>query len=101
MAHHGRIRHGLFFAHLTLEKSLKALVCKHTRDLAPKIHNLSRLAELAGLALPGGYGEILAEVNAFQMEGRYPKVLTEPPSKERALYYLTRAEEVYQWLMQQ
>ena len=24
----GRTRHGLFFAHLTLEKMLKALVCK-------------------------------------------------------------------------
>jgi HEPN domain-containing protein len=23
------IRHGLFFAHLTLEKTLKALICKH------------------------------------------------------------------------
>jgi len=25
-----RIRHGLFFAHLTLEKTLKALICKHS-----------------------------------------------------------------------
>jgi len=42
-----RIRHGLFLANLALEKALKALVCKATRDLAPRIHNLVRLAELA------------------------------------------------------
>ena len=43
-----RTRHGLFFAHLALEKALKALVCQKTRDLAPRTHNLVRLAEFAG-----------------------------------------------------
>ena len=36
----GRTRHGLFFAHLALEKMLKAHVCQATANLAPKIHNL-------------------------------------------------------------
>lgn len=31
----GRTRHGLFFAHLALEKLLKAFVCRATLDLAP------------------------------------------------------------------
>ena len=31
----GKIRHGLFFAHLALEKILKANVCRATKDLAP------------------------------------------------------------------
>ncbi len=44
-----RIRHGLFWAHLALEKALKAHVCKQTEDLAPRIHNLARLTELAAL----------------------------------------------------
>ncbi len=44
-----RVRHGLFFAHLSLEKLLKTLVCRHTQDLAPRIHNLVRLAELTDL----------------------------------------------------
>ena len=47
----GRIRHGLFFVHLALEKVLKAHVCRQTRDLAPRIHNLVRLAEQAALPL--------------------------------------------------
>lgn len=46
-----RVRHGLFFAHLALEKALKALVCPKTRDIAPRLHNLVRLAEVAGLNL--------------------------------------------------
>jgi hypothetical protein len=36
----GRTRHGLFFAHLALEKMLKAHVCRVTQDLAPRIHPL-------------------------------------------------------------
>jgi len=97
----GRIRHGLFFAHLTLEKILKALVCKHSQDLAPRIHNLSRLSEMAGIALINEYVDVLAEMNAFHIEGRYPESLTVPPTKEEALNYLARAEKVYQWLMNQ
>lgn len=44
-----RRRHGLFFAHLALEKMLKALVCRRTHDVPPRIHNLIRLGKLAGL----------------------------------------------------
>jgi hypothetical protein len=38
-----------FFAHLSIEKALKALVVKATRDLAPLSHNLVLLAEKTGL----------------------------------------------------
>jgi HEPN domain. len=31
----GRTRHGLFFVHLSLEKLLKAHVCRHTQDWLP------------------------------------------------------------------
>jgi HEPN domain-containing protein len=43
----GRVRHALFCAHLALEKALKAHVCRQTNDLAPRLHNLVRLAEMA------------------------------------------------------
>ena len=49
LVHRNRIRHGLFFAHLALEKALKAHVCCVTQDIAPRLHNLVRLAELAEL----------------------------------------------------
>ncbi len=101
LVENGHIRHGLFFAHLTLEKILKALICKHSQDLAPRLHNLSRLSEMTGIALETEYVDILAEMNAFHIEGRYPESLTTPPMKEEALNYITRAEKVYQWLMNQ
>jgi HEPN domain-containing protein len=95
----GRTRHGLFFAHLSLEKILKAIVCKQSQDLAPRLHNLSRLAELAALTLDTGEMEFLAEMNAFHIEGRYPEYMTKPPTKEEALNYMAEAEGVLQWLM--
>jgi HEPN domain-containing protein len=95
----GRTRHGLFFAHLSLEKLLKAHVCRHTQDLAPRLHNLVRLAELAALPLSQAQVDILAEMNAFNIEGRYPDLLIPPPSQDEAKGYLCRAEEVYRWLM--
>ncbi len=33
------------------------------------------------------------------IEGRYPDTLSPPPSQEEALQYMTRAEEVFQWLI--
>ena len=95
----GRTRHGLFFVHLAFEKILKAMVCKHTQDLAPRLHNLIRLSEVAGLSLDQENRAILAEINAFHIEGRYPEPLMAPPSKEEALRYISKAEEVFQWLM--
>ncbi|MDA8124038.1 MAG: HEPN domain-containing protein [Deltaproteobacteria bacterium] len=97
----GRTRHGLFFAHLALEKMLKAIVCKQSQDLAPRLHNLSRLADLASLTPNQGKMEVLAEMNAFHIEGRYPESLAKAPTKEEALNYMARAEGVYQWLMNQ
>jgi HEPN domain-containing protein len=97
----GHTRHGLFFAHLALEKILKAIVCKKSEDLAPRLHNLSRLAELAALTLNTEKLEVLAEMNAFHIEGRYPESLTKPPTKEEALNYMAGAEGVFQWLMNQ
>jgi len=91
-------RHGLFFAHLALEKVLKAHVCHHTQNLAPRIHNLVRLSELTKLNLEEKYIDILAEMNEFNLEGRYPSAIVEPPTPSEAKQYFQQAKEVYQWL---
>jgi HEPN domain-containing protein len=96
-----KVRHGLFFAHLALEKLLKAHVCHQTQNLAPRLHNLSRLAELTALTLSQSQKDILAEMNPFNLEGRYPDFLMPPPSKNEAKSYMRRAREVYEWLMSQ
>jgi HEPN domain-containing protein len=95
----GRTRHALFFAHLALEKALKAHVCRQTNDLAPRMHNLIRLAEIGAVGMSQAHEDVLAEMNAFNLEGRYPDMLMPPPSLPEARDYLTRAEEVLQWLL--
>ena len=94
-----RVRHGLFFAHLALEKDLKARVCRVTQDIAPRLHNLVRLAELAGLDLQPAQVDILAEMNSFNIEGRYPDRLPALSSQEGAEHYMAQADEVFQWLI--
>jgi HEPN domain-containing protein len=94
----GNVRHGLFFAHLALEKALKALVCAHTQELAPRLHNLLRLAELAGMELSSESLDLLAEMNVFSLEGRYPDALSAPPTIEEAREVLSRAAEVLECL---
>jgi HEPN domain-containing protein len=94
-----RSRHGLYFAHLALEKILKAHICKETHDLAPKIHNLIDLAQLANLVLNPHQSDILTEMNSFNIRGRYPDSLSTKPTKEETRYYIRRAEEMFKWLM--
>ena len=94
----GKVRHGLFFAHLTLEKTIKAHVCKATGELASKIHNLVRLSQIASLTLSEDQIDLLAEVNEFNIEGRYPEMLLPPPSREEADGYMIRIHEVLQCL---
>lgn len=101
LIHRKRVRHGLFFAHLALEKILKAIVSLKTQDIPPRLHNLIRLVELAELDMQQIYMDTLAEMNAFNIEGRYPDTLSTPPSQEEAVYYMDKTEKVFQWLINQ
>jgi HEPN domain-containing protein len=95
----GRVRHALFFTHLAVEKALKALACRQTKDLAPRTHNLVRLAEVAGLALGHDRLRVLARLNEFCQAGRYPEVPGRLPSVEEAEVRVAEVREVFLWLM--
>jgi HEPN domain-containing protein len=97
----GNARHGLFLLHLAVEKALKALVCRHTNALAPKEHNLVVLSEMASLSMSEEYREILGAINTFNIEGRYPGSLPPLPQKAEVSGIRKRAEEIYQWLLNQ
>ena len=97
----GKTRHGLFFAHLALEKMLKAHVCKHTNEIAPRSHNLIRLAELSGLTIEESRLDVLAEMNEFNLEGRYPVDFISSPTIPDARKDLRQAKEVFEWLSHQ
>ena len=97
----GRTRHGLFFAHLALEKLLKAHVCRTTGDLAPRIHTLLRLAERTDLSVSEPQRLFLARFDQYQLEGRYPDMLPMAPDIETAGQELRQAQEMFEWLIQQ
>jgi HEPN domain-containing protein len=65
--------HSLFFAHLVLEKLLKAHFVKDNEgDHPPRTHNLIRLASQTRLIISPEDLLLLDRMNDFQMEGRYP-----------------------------
>ena len=96
-----RYRHGLFFTHLALEKILKAHICKKSNELAPRIHNLVRLSEMAAIDLSEDTLNHLADMNEFNLEGRYPIQYIDATSGPEANSYLNKTKEVLAWLVQQ
>jgi HEPN domain-containing protein len=65
--------YSLFFAHLTLEKLLKAHWIKDNEENYPlKTHSLVRLVEGTKLFFTEEELVFLERLNDFQLEGRYP-----------------------------
>lgn len=63
----------LFFAHLVLEKLLKANWVKdNTGNYPPRIHNLVILASKTSLQFNEDEVVFLGRMNDLQLEGRYP-----------------------------
>ncbi|MGD1001593.1 MAG: HEPN domain-containing protein [Candidatus Brocadiia bacterium] len=95
----GHFRHALFFAHLAIEKALKAHVTRKTCEVPPKIHNLTRLAEKAALPLELWQRDFLLAFDAHQLEGRYPDMVSALMDRTEAQAELAKAERGLQWLM--
>jgi len=65
--------HGLFFAHLVIEKLSKAHWVKdNAGDMPPRIHNILRLWQDTQLAPTPAQVKLATRLNDFQLEGRYP-----------------------------
>jgi HEPN domain-containing protein len=94
----GHLRHALFFAHLAVEKMLKAHVTKATGKPPPRIHDLLRLAERAGLSPDKERSKFLAYLQDFCLEGRYPDSRPELPPQDKAESVLSNTREVLEWL---
>lgn len=63
--------HCLFFCHLTLEKSLKALYVLKHNEHAPYIHDLVILAKKIPLQLTMKQTRELETITSFNIQGRY------------------------------
>ncbi len=97
----GKIRHGLFFLHLSLEKIIKAHICRNTGDIAPKLHNLSVLAEMSGIAFQPEQLDLLAEMNPLNIEGRYPDTWGPLPSRTEANMLVQKSGAMLLWMKNQ
>lgn len=97
----GHFRHCLFCAHLALEKMLKAHVVRGTCDVPPRIHNLVRLAHLAGLKLDDERERFLRRFDLHQLEGRYPDSEHVALHDSLVRQELRTATEVLEWLKTQ
>ena len=97
----GHFRQSLFFAHLALEKMLKAHVTSKTKDIPPRIHNLIRLAEIADILLDSEKVGFLRSFDIYQMEGRYPDSTQILIDSKIAKEKLDIAGEIIKWLKAQ
>lgn len=94
----GKCLEGLFFAHLAVEKTLKAHVVKQTQQIPPRTHNLRRLASVARLPLSDDLIDFLVKITLYQLEGRYPTETDFKPTQEFAQEMLKKTAELVSWL---
>jgi len=93
--------YALFFGHLAVEKTLKALYASRIKQHAPPIHNLLRLARLAGLEPDETQTEALLTITAFNIEARYPdlkRAFRQRCTPEFAAREMAQIKEVFRWL---
>lgn len=93
--------HCLFFAHLSMEKILKALYVKEKNEHPPITHNLLMLVKRIGLELDEAQVEHFAEINTFNIEARYPDVkfkFYQKCTAEFAETYMKIIEDLLKWL---
>jgi HEPN domain-containing protein len=94
----------LFIGHLVLEKVLKAFYVRDKKESPPWIHNLVRLAENTKLSLTEEQLTLLADVNDFNIEARYPDYkfsFHKTCTKEFTEEHFSKIKEMYKWLLSQ
>lgn len=94
-----RVLHGLFFAHLVIEKAIKAHVVKATKEIASKSHNLILLSEKAKIEFENDNDIFLGVLMKYQLQGRYPDYNPTIPEKEKVQEYLIKTKELLEWLI--
>lgn len=97
----GRHLYVLFCCQQAVEKMLKALIVLGTRQLPPRVHQLVRLAEAAGLEVEEERADFLRELSAYYIQTRHPVEMAGegfPIKGETVRTILGRTEEIVRWL---
>jgi len=91
----------LFCCQQALEKMLKALIAKQTKEFPPRSHNLTRLAELAISKVPEERADLLRYLSRYYIQSRYPEEIADVAkeiNKEKAQEVFNKTQEMFQWL---
>lgn len=97
----GRYLYVLFCCQQAVEKAIKSIIVKRTSDFPPRLHNLLRLAEVAGIELEPEQEDFVGELSAYYIQTRYPEEIESAASRldrEIAQDTLHKTEEVTAWL---
>jgi len=100
----GDYPYALFFGHLTLEKTLKALYVKEFYDSPPLSHKLVYLSEKIKIILSQEHLELLEIATDFNLEARYPDEkfsFHKKCTKEFTQSNLEKIRGLKTWLLQQ
>ena len=99
----GAYVHGLFFAHLVIEKISKAHWIKDNPDnTPPRTHNIVRLWATTQLAPTDEQIGLATELNRYQLEGRYPEYMRRLRGQTTAVYatqLITEIATLRTWLL--
>jgi HEPN domain-containing protein len=99
LLNNNKINQGLFWAHLALEKALKALVTRQTGATPPFIHDLVRLADLAAIPIDAEQRAFFASCNRFAIHGRYEVPLTSLMTGAELADTWHKIKEAVKWLL--
>jgi len=100
----GRYLYVAFCCQQSVEKRLKAIIVEKTSTVPPRIHDLIRLAERAGIELPQSQFEELDILNSYYIESRYPEELRRLCAgldRKVASRRLQITKDLLSWLVQQ
>ena len=95
--------YALFFGHLAIEKMIKALHVLHKKEHAPPIHNLPRLARLAGISLNEKQKESFVLISTFNIDARYPdlkRAFRKKCTRGYAMDQMKTIKKIFQWLQE-
>ena len=108
MLNGGRYLYVGFMCHQTIEKVLKAIIARDCigDEIPPKIHDLQKLAEKAGLfmRMSEDQKEVLRLLNPLNIEARYPEYknrLTATLTNEICQELLAKTEGLLCWTKEQ
>ena len=97
----GHYAWSLFLGHLVLEKLLKAMYVKNVGTDIPFTHDLTKIAEKAGLELAESQKDLLDSVTTFNIRARYPDYkdrFYKKATKRFTHEYIQQIKDFRRWL---